>query len=420
MSGTDALDPSADATSVAATVREASFVTILAGTDGDAIAAAGLLAGAARAVGTPFQVRSTDDPDGLLSAGLPADDADDGTLVVGRESAIADASLPGTATTVDGDSASAAAYRAALELGDDPDPVLALAGAVAAGTVPGDDGTSAILDRADDRDRLERRPGVGLPVRELADGIAHSVRIMAPCSGSTERAEATLGQWGLPADAEATTLSDATRERVASLLAIEVATADGATPAAATAIEAALRPYETDGPFATLAGFAEVLEVLARERPGTAIALALDRDSRETDRDATQTSRLRESALETWRDHASRTHRAIDAATTGRYDGSLLARVDADPEVLPTIARLLCDYRSPEPVVIVIQQDADGAGGAAAGASRDPAAGQTRIDAAFGEAAAEFDGTGSGTISTATATFEGDPTAFAAAVRDQL
>ena len=420
MSGTDAVDPSADAKSVAATVREASFLTLLSGTDGDAIAAAGLLAGAARTAGIPFQVRSTDDPDGLLSAGLPNDGPDDRTLLVGRESAIADASLAGTATTADGEPASAAAYRTALELGDDPDPVLALAGAIAAGAVPGDDGTAAILERAKERDRLERRPGVGLPVRELADGLAHSVQFLAPFSGDLDWAGEALDQWGLPTDADASALATDQQERVASLLAIEVATADGAIPEAATAIETALRPYATDGPFETLAGYAEVLDVLARERPGTAIAIALDRDDRERPEDSEQSTHLHESALEAWRDHARRTHRAIDAATTGRYDGSLLARVDADPAVLPTIARLICDYRSPEPVVVVIQQGADGSGGAAAGARRDPGTRGATLGEAFTGAAAEFDGTGSGTTTSATASFDGDPTEFAAAVREQL
>ncbi|AUX10265.1 putative exonuclease RecJ [Halalkaliarchaeum desulfuricum] len=417
MSETDAVDPSADAKSVAATVREASFLTLLPVRSGDAIAAAGLLADAARATGIPFQVRSIDDPDGLLSAGLPNDGPDDRTLVVGCQSTIADASLAGIATTADGKPASAAAYRTALELGGDPDPVLALAGAVAAGTVPGDVGTAAILDRAEERDRLERRPGVGLPVRELADGLAHSVRFLAPFSGDTDLAGDALDRWGLAADADATTLATDRKERVASLLAIEVATADGAIPEAATAIEAVLRPYATDGPFATLSGYAEVLDVLASERPGTAIALALDRQGPEGPNHSVE---LRESALETWRDHARRTHRAIDSATTGRYDGSLLARVDADPEVLSTIARLLCDYRSPEPVVVVIQQGTDGSGGAAAGATRDPGTSGTALEEAFSEAAAEFDGTGSGTTASATARFDGDPTEFAAAVRGRL
>ena len=420
MSGTDAVDPSADATSVAATVREASFLTLLSDTDGDAIAAAGLIAGAARTAGIPFQVRSTDDPNGLLSTGLPNDGSDDRTLVVGRTSTIADASLPGKATTADGESASAAAYRTALEIGDDPDPVLALAGSIAGGAVPGDDGTAAILERAREQNRLEQRAGVGVPVRELTDGLAHSVQFLAPFSGDPDRTEETLVEWGLPTDADTGELEPGQQEQLASLLAIEVTTADGTVPEAATAIETALRPYAIDGPFATLTGYAEVLDVLARERPGTAIALALDRDDPEGPNSSNRSPQLRESALEAWRAHARGTHRAIDAATTGRYDGSLLARVDADPAVLPTIARLLCDYRSPEPVVIVIQQGADGAGGAAAGANRDPGGRGTALGEAFTDVAAEFDGIGSGTTTIATARFDGDPTEFAAAIREQL
>ncbi|MEF8781274.1 MAG: exonuclease RecJ [Haloferacaceae archaeon] len=402
MSGTDAADALADPTSVAAALGKAPFVRLLAAEDGDSMAAAGVLADAFRTNDVPFQVRTTDDPDAALADGLPGGEPADRTLVVGHDSAIADATVPGRPDSPLGEPASVGAYRAALELGGDPDPVLTLAGAIAAGTVPGDDGTDAVLDRARDRDLVRRRPGVGLPTDDPADGLAHSTLLVAPFSGDVDAATSTLEEWGLPSDPGAD-LEASERERFASLLAVEVATAPESVPRAATAVGTALRPYATDGPFATLAGYADVLDVLARERPGRAIALALG--GRTGDAAA-----LRAGALEAWRDHAREAHRAVRNARTGRYDGSMLARVDAESHVLPTVARLLCAYRSPEPVVIVVDE------GAAAAASRGPAG----LGETLGDAAAEFDGTGFGTSTRARARFDGDSTAFAAAVRERL
>lgn len=443
MSGTDTVDPSPDAESVAAGLRDASFVTLFAGRDGDATAAAGLLAAALREVGVPFQVTPTDDPDGCLAGRDLEDGTDDRTVAVGRASRLADHTIPEGTRSTDGQPASARAYRAALELGAHPDPTYALAGATAAGTIPGDDGTAPILDRARERGSLRRRPGIGLATDVIADGIAHSTRLLGPFSGDVDRAREVLTEWGLPADPLAAgepaadektavegegpttedpttegteltagALDEADHERSASLVAIEVATATDAVPHAATAVEDALHPYETDGPFPTLAGYADVLDALALERPGIAIGLALDPEG----------TSLRADAIEAWRDHARRAHRAIREARTGRYDGSVLARVDADPAVLPTVARLLCDFRSPEPAVVVV--DAGETSGindttpprAAAAASREPLG----LAAALSAAATAFGGFGSGTATRATARFDGDPTEFAAAVREQL
>jgi hypothetical protein len=330
-------------------LADAPFARLVATDDGDALAAAGLLARALRAVGTPFQVRVAADP-------VP-DDADDGVAVtVGAARgphAISGAGRP----------ASTDAFAVSRALGVEPDPVVALAGVVAAGSVPGTDGSGDALDAAEASERVRRRPGVAIPTADLADGLAASTLVRTPYSGDPEAARAALAELGLPAD-----LDDDAHRRLASLVAVDVADADGASARAATAVERALRPYATDGPFETVGGYADILDALAREAPGTGVALALDADPSDD---------LRTAALDGWRSHGLAAHRALDAATTGRYDGCVVARVDiaggdrpdegdADDgdaardaaAVLPTVARLVRDFRSPEPVAIAVDESA--------------------------------------------------------------
>ena len=77
----------------------------------------------------------------------------------------------------------------------------------------------------------------------------------------------------------------------------------------------------------------------ARTESGTGVALAIGHD-------------VSEAALAAWREHGRRAHEAIAVASTGRYDG--LAVVDAGEGPVETIARLVADYRSPEPTVLAV------------------------------------------------------------------
>ncbi|WP_418284382.1 exonuclease RecJ [Halorubrum sp. DTA46] len=369
---------------------DAPFVRLVATDDGDALAAAGLLARALRAVGTPFQVRISRDP-------VPV--ASDDTVAVTIGTTRGPHAIPGAARP-----ASVDAFATARALGVDPDPVVALAGVVAAGSVPGTDGSGDALDAADSAGSIRRRPGVALPTADLADGLAASTLIRVPYSGDSDAASDAVNGLGLPADLDA----DAHR-RLASLVAVDVADADGASARAASAVERALRPYaiaENAAPFETVGGYADVLDALAREAPGTGVALALDADSSET---------LRTAALDAWRTHGVAAHRALDAATISRYDGCVVARLDVAGDgddtdgrdddastaaVLSTVARLVRDFRSPEPVAVAVDESS---GTLAAAAT---AGGRTADDAAtepigLGDAcrsvATEFDGAGWGT-----------------------
>jgi hypothetical protein len=185
------------------------------------------------------------------------------------------------------------------------------------------------------------------------------------------------------------------RRRVASLVALAVAGDEDATPRGAEAVERFLRPC-AGGPFGTVGGYADVLDALARTRPGPAVALALGAGDRET-------------ALEAWRAHGRRAHAAIRAATTGRYDGLYAVRC-GDEAPVGTVARLVRDFRSPEPVVLVV------AGGEAA-AVRTPGA-TADVGTAVATAATAVGGTGDGTAMRGRARFDAEDPEFVVAFRE--
>lgn len=387
----DAPTPSPD--ELAARLADAPFVRVVVAPTGSALAASGVTARALRERGVPFQVRVR-----RASAYAVADDAL--TLRVGSAG-------PADLTLADPERASAVAFEVARALGTDPDPRLALAG-LAAGEA--DPAASTLADVAG----LERAPGVGIPVADLADGLGHTTLLHAPISGGADAAGATLAEWSLPAELD----TDAWR-RVASLVAVETATAAGATPRAAETIARALNPIRLgDGaPFATVEGYGDVLSAVAREEPGTGVALALGHDARTA-------------ALEAWRTHARHAHATLREAETARYGGVFVVRAlastetdtadDADTEDddagrrrtagrLRTVARLARDFRSPEPTVLVVSD------GVAAVATHDD-----DVDVATALTAALETGTADGTAREADAQFDGAPETFETAVREAL
>jgi hypothetical protein len=292
---------------LAARCREAGFVRLVAAPDGDSLAAAGLLA---RALDSPFQVSVTAAPVG------PTEEPDL-TVTVGRD---------GGDLALRSEPAAAAAYDVARKLGGAPDPALALAGVVADGAEPG--AHAGLLEATE----ATREPGVGVPTADLTDGLAHSTLVHAPFSGDPE------------ATARALAGVDREGRAVASAAALSALGGD-ATPRAAEAVERLLRPYVLDdaGPFRTVAGYADVLSAVAREQPGTGVALALGYDAHEP-------------ALAAWREHAGRAHRAVREADVARHRGLVVAGLPPDAPAR-TVARLLRDYRSPEPVVATVTDE---------------------------------------------------------------
>jgi len=298
---------------LAGSLREAAFVRLVSDATGAALAGTGVLARALDDAGTPFQasvVGPFADPDRKTEA--------DCTVALGHGQAAADHTLAATPA--------ATAFQTVRELGATADPALALAGTIAGGDVDG-----AIAEAAEQAG-LERRPGIALPVADIADGLAHTTLLSGPFSGDESAAQAVLAELALPAD-----LDGDDHRRVASLVAL--AATDGAPERATDAVARGLHPY-VGGPFETVGGYADVLDAVARAAPGTAIALALGHDA------------VHDQALSAWRTHATRAHAAVADATTGRYDGCFVARGDDMP--VGTVARLVSEFRSPEPVTLVV------------------------------------------------------------------
>lgn len=325
-------------------VESAGFVRVLARADGDALAASGLLARALSARGTPYQLSVGptvgDRATRLASAASDTADAtDEATVVVGTGSSEADHRF-----TADG-SATRQVCELVADLGVEPDPILALAGAAAAGVDPGT-ALEECREAALDEGTIESGPGLATPT-DAADGLAHTTLCRGPWSGDLEAAESLVAAGASPTV-------------TASAVAIDAVGSEDASTRAAHAVEGVLRPHRIAGdhPFATVEGYADVLAALAREAPGLGVALVAGDPDRVADR-----------AIEVWREHGRRAHAALDRATTRRYDGLVVADVD---ESVEAVARLVADYRSPEPAALAI--DAEGGEAALATAEARPLA----------------------------------------------
>jgi hypothetical protein len=322
------------AESLADDLESASFVRLVASANGDALAASGLLARAVRNRRTPFQVtvgRTVAQRTARATAGESG--ADDVTIVVG--SADTDVSRLETADRA----ATLAALELVRDLGESPDPVLALAGLVAAGSDPGAGDTEWLLETARERGLVERRPGVAVPTDDSVDGLAHSTRICAPWSGDPDAVRSALAPLGFPAPDR---LDTDDHRALGSLVALDTVGADTAVDESARAIGRALRPYATpDGPFATVGGYADVLTAAARTEPGTGAALAMGHG-------------VETAALAAWREHGRRAHVALEAAETRRYDGLFVLELEDGP--VETVADIAVAYRSPEPTVLAVGQ----------------------------------------------------------------
>jgi len=328
----------------ASRLHEAAFVRIVTRADADGLAAAGTLARVLSATDVPFQASAARTVAGrrrrLEDARSTATEGDAIALIGDADG--------GAGIRIDGPGrpASVAAWTVAREIGEPgtiPDPTLALAGAVAGGANPtvADDPAGPVLSAATDRGLVERRPGVGIPTEDPVDGLAHSTLVHAPFSGDPAAVAEELGDvaGGTPTD-------EAGHRRLASAVALSAVGADEASERGATTVERALRPHALEsGPVATVEGYADLLAAVAREEPGTGLALVLGHGAVDP-------------ALSAWRERGRAAHRGVRAATTARYDGLLAARLEDGP--VETVARLLWAYRSPEPVVLVVS-DAEAA-----------------------------------------------------------
>lgn len=318
------------ASDIAAQLRETDFIRLIATPDGDALAATGVLA---RMLDVPFQAsvawESVGESEADVTVTVGRSDGDvaitDEPLSV-RTFTIARALASGSDSDVDSSSASESGVLA-----------LALAGVVAA--------ERDLSEHADvfEAANIDSRPGVGVPTANIADGLAHTTLVHAPFSGDVAAATEALSDIA----------ADETGRTVASMLVFSIV--GEAKTRASEAIERAIHPSvaatkEARMPFATLAGYADVLDALARSWPGTGLALALGHD-------------CSDAALDGWRGHAKAAHAAVRNADLSQYRDLVVADAsgtEADGGTIGTIARLVRDYRSPksESVVLAIADDA--------------------------------------------------------------
>lgn len=228
------------------------------------------------------------------------------------------------------ESAALTAYETALEFGADPDPLLAIAGAVAADVRPHGPALEAARERG-----AEPRPGLGVPTAELPTGLAYSTRIHAPFSGDPAAAAAFLE------DLTVSELGDDEAHReLAAAVALEAT--DGAPgERAVPALERFLAPTRAPGEFETIEGYADVLDAAARFDPGAGLAALLGT----VDRD-----RL----LEVWEAYGAKLHEAIGALPESA-ESTVTATVEAIPPV--EVARLGHAFRVPADHLAVAGQE---------------------------------------------------------------
>ena len=80
----------------------------------------------------------------------------------------------------------------------DADPVVVLAGVVAAGSVPGTDGSGDALDAAERAGAVSRRPGVAVPTADLADGLGRAAEKWGRFEQDTAEGILPVQYWGFP------------------------------------------------------------------------------------------------------------------------------------------------------------------------------------------------------------------------------
>ncbi|UPM43903.1 recombinase RecJ [Halocatena salina] len=307
---------------VVAELDEAEFVQFVTAPDGDAVAATGVLA---QGLSIPFQAR-------VARATASVSEADV-TVAVGQTGG--DVSITGRPLSV---RAVEITQKRSSDTETNLSPplrILALAGIIAA--------ERDIEDYTDVFGPLvetDERPGLAIPTTDPVDGLAHTTLAHAPFSGDPDATAEVVAE-----------ISETERGRdprvLASMLAVSVV--DEPDTHASTAIERALHPcvVESDGscPFVTLAGYADVLDALARSNPGEGLALALGHGSPEN-------------ALAYWREHSRNVHDAVRNAELDRHPECVVVDLSGIPvSTVEPAVRLVREYRSPEPVVLATTDD---------------------------------------------------------------
>ncbi|RRJ31982.1 hypothetical protein [Halocatena pleomorpha] len=308
---------------VVSELNEAEFVQFVTASNGDAVAATGILA---QGLSIPFQARVT-----RATAGVSEADVTVGVGQTGGDVSITNRPVSVRAVEIARERSNSTETGLSSTL-----QVLALAGIIAA--------ERDIDDYADvfgERLNRDDRPGLAIPTTDPVDGLAHTTLAHAPFSGDPDAAAEVVSEIDGTGDGAAS------RVQIASMLAVSVVDESGTH--ASTAVERALSPdvVEADEscPFTTLAGYADVLDALARSNPGEGLALALGHGRPEN-------------ALTGWRKYARNVHDAVRTAELDRYPECVVVELPKTPTAtVETVVRLIREYRSPEPVVVATTDD---------------------------------------------------------------
>jgi hypothetical protein len=121
-----------------------------------------------------------------------------------------------------------------------------------------------------------------------------------------------------------------------------VETTVGPAPDRTTAaLQRVLRPHVHEAcPYATIEGFGDVLDILARTAPGLGVAAAIGGIERTV-------------ALDAWRDASEAVHAAVTRADVPADAGDHVVCTSVSAADAATVARLLRDYVTAAPTVLV-------------------------------------------------------------------
>lgn len=171
---------------------------------------------------------------------------------------------------------------------------------------------------------------LGIPREAIDDGLAHSTLVHGSFSGDIEALNGFLE--GVDTD-----------DRTAVMSAITLGALANGGSRTAPALERLLASgRRSDGPFASVAGEADVFDVLCEADPGIALAIACGRSTLDD-------------GMDRWRTVANSVHEAV---RTAHVDPSAnLVSIDTSCVAPSVVSRLVFDYRTDAEAVLVTGPD---------------------------------------------------------------
>lgn len=264
---------------LANTLDGSALARIQSRADGDGLAAAAILGNALAELGIPRHLSVSPD----VEPTNPDTETEAGAVTIDVRTLDA---------ACNNNSLALCAYETAVAMGADPDPGMAIGGAITAHVTPRG---NALADA--EAQGLTERPGVAIPTPDLVSGLAHSSWLRAPFSGDEDATADFLDEHALrPID------GTEDRKRLASAIAF-IVTESMAQERTTDALASALGPQTSPTAFETVGGYADVLRAVAARAPGVGLAALLD----EVDEAA---------LLDHWRSYGDAVHEAVSNIST--------------------------------------------------------------------------------------------------------